>query len=334
VKEYFDVVILQGVLPRTESLRMSKEELPFPATLQWRLRSSTKLIQLCAPSNQRRFRSFLLGPWVGPAASLLSLFLFLALSLGGETSGQALSRPTGFVNDRAGVIDATSEAQIEKLCQELESKTGAELVIVTVSSLDGEPIEDYAVNLFKAWGIGKKAQDNGLLLLAVIQDRRSRIEVGYGLEPVITDGYAGDVLRSLRPYFRAGQYGPGLHEAAVELASRIAQNAGVSLSEEVAPRRATRSSPSARSLPLIPALLVLLGLVVLLSWLNRKSSRFAGIPSRRRDRYGPYYGGWGGFGGFGGSGGHWGGSSGSGGTGGFGGFGGGASGGGGSSSDW
>jgi uncharacterized protein len=299
-----------------------------PYGAQGLLRSATKLIQFRAPSNRRRFQSFLLVYRVGWASLLLSSSLCLC----GETFGQALSRPTGFVNDRAGVIDATSEAQIEKLCQELESKTGAELVIVTISSLDGEPIEDYAVNLFKAWGIGKKAQDNGLLLLAVIQDRRSRIEVGYGLEPVITDGYAGDVLRSLRPYFRASQYGPGLHEAAKELASRIAQNAGVSLSEEVAPRRATRSSPSARSLPLIPVLLVLLGLVVLVSWLNRKSNRFAGLPPRRLHGRGPYYGGWGGFGGFGGSGGHWGGSS--GGTGGFGGFGGGASGGGGSSSDW
>jgi uncharacterized protein len=292
---------------------------------QQRLALTIKLIQLCAPSNQPRFPTFTLVPWAGRATLLLSL----SLPLCSQILGQALSRPTGFVNDRAGVIDTASEVQIEKLCQELESKTGAELVIVTVPSLDGEPIEDYAVNLFKAWGVGKKGQDNGLLLLAVIQDRRSRMEVGYGLEPVITDGYAGDVLRSLRPHFRAGQYGPGLLEAAKQLANRIAQSAGVSLSDEAAPRGARRSSPSANSFQMISGLFVLLVLIVLLSLLNRKSNRLAGLHSRRRYGYGPHYGGWGGFGG---SGGHWGGGA--DGTGGFGGFGGGASGGGGSSSDW
>ena len=80
--------------------------------------------------------------------------------------------------------------------------------------------------------MGKKDRSNGLLLLISVQDRKSKIEVGYGLEPVITDGISGEILRTLRPYFRANQYGEGLYFGAFALASRVAESAGVQLSAD------------------------------------------------------------------------------------------------------
>ena len=249
---------------------------------------------------------------------------------------QAIPTPTGYVNDYAHVIDEASKQRLEQLCRELESKTEAQLAFVTVSSLNGEPVEDYAVKLFEQWGIGKKEKSNGLLVLVAVQDRRSRIEVGYGLEGVITDGYAGEVLRELRPYFRANDYGSGLYGAAQQLATRIAQSAGVTLSiEPDRGRERGYSGAPVQSHQLIFILLVLAALFLLPHLFGGGSrSGFYGPFGRRYRRRG-YYGGWGGFGGFGGFGGS-GGSSrgGSGGFGGFGGFGGGSSGGGGASSDW
>ena len=264
------------------------------------------------------------GP--GPFASLALAFLAIALCMGAVLPAQTLPKPTGYVDDFARVIDETSKQQIEQLCQELESKTGSQLAVVTLSTLNGEPIEDYAVKLFHQWGIGKKDQSNGLLLLVAAQERRTRIEVGYGLEPVITDGYSGEVLRGLRPYFRANQFGPGLYAAANQLAGRIAQNAGVTLSAKPV------ELPHEREKPLLPFhQLIVGGLIVLALFIlpyllgGGGGGSFTGPPMTGGYRRGGYYGGFGGFGG---------GSDGGGGSGGFGGFGGGSTGGGGSSSDW
>jgi uncharacterized protein len=219
---------------------------------------------------------------------------------------------------------------MELLCQELESKTGSQLAVVTVNSLEGDPIEDYAVKLFQKWGIGKKEKSNGLLVLIAIQDRRSRIEVGYGLEGVITDGYAGELLRDLQPYFRSSQYGAGLISVVSELAGRIARDAGVELTHQLTPHSIRHSKREAsRGISWLQVLLVVLGLVVLPFFLGGGGGGgFYSSGGRRYYRRGLYLGGFGGFGGFGGSGG------GSGGFGGFGGFGGGMSGGGGASSGW
>src|SRR5499433_785351 len=122
--------------------------------------------------------------------------------------------PKGYVSDLAGVIPADTRQRLEALCTELEQKTGAQLAIVTVRSLDGRPVEDYAVELFKHLGVGSKKQDQGVLLLLAPNDRKYRVEVGYGLEPVITDARAGDAGRSMVPYFRQGDYSSGVTAAA------------------------------------------------------------------------------------------------------------------------
>ncbi|MCS7313860.1 MAG: TPM domain-containing protein [Bryobacterales bacterium] len=138
-------------------------------------------------------------------------------------------KPEGYVSDFARVLDAESKRRLEDYCARLERATGVQLALVTLPSLQGEPIEDVANALFRAWGIGSKKTNEGLLLLLAIRDRRSRLEVGYGLEPVIPDGYAGSVLRVMRPALREQRYGEALLAAASEIGQRVAQAKGVQL---------------------------------------------------------------------------------------------------------
>ena len=99
-----------------------------------------------------------------------------------------LPKPHGLVTDLAGVLDADGKAGIEALLRETEQNTSAEIALATVPSLDGRTVEDYANALFNEWGVGKRGKDNGVLVLVAPTERKIRIEVGYGLEPVLPDG--------------------------------------------------------------------------------------------------------------------------------------------------
>src|SRR5213082_2125308 len=137
---------------------------------------------------------------------------------------------TGYVTDLAGVIGTEKKASLEALCTELEQKTGAQVAIVTVRSLDGQSVEYYAVDLFRQLGIGSKKDNRGVLLLVAPNERKYRIEVGYGLEPVINDARAGDAGRAMVPFLRQSDYGKAAEVAAWQLARHIADDAGVTLS--------------------------------------------------------------------------------------------------------
>ena len=100
-------------------------------------------------------------------------------------------QPQGYVTDLAGVINPATRQKIELLATEVEQKTGDQIAVVTVNSLEGQTREDYAVELYKHLGIGAKGKDNGVLILIAPKDRQYKIEVGYGLEPVINDARAG-----------------------------------------------------------------------------------------------------------------------------------------------
>ena len=99
----------------------------------------------------------------------------------------------GFVNDYAGLLSPAVKAKLEAQLTQLEKDTTAEVAVITIKSLEGDSIEDYASRLFEKWGIGKKGVDNGVLFLVALDDHMMRIEVGYGLEPIITDGRAGRI---------------------------------------------------------------------------------------------------------------------------------------------
>src|SRR6202140_1081686 len=114
--------------------------------------------------------------------------------------------PSGYVTDLAGVISPDTKAHLEALCREVEEKTGAQIAVVTVHSLDGESVENYAVNLYKQLGVGSKRDNRGVLLLVAPDEHKYRIEVGYGLEPIINDARAGDAGRAMVPLLRQGSY--------------------------------------------------------------------------------------------------------------------------------
>ncbi len=130
--------------------------------------------------------------------------------------------PYGYVNDYAGVIDSASSARMERAIEALKKKTGAEISVVTVKTTDPLTPKEYATEILNKWGIGQKGKDNGLVLLTAIEERRTEIETGYGLEGSITDGFAGRVMdEKLIPQMRKGDFGTGMADSVDMLAAQI-----------------------------------------------------------------------------------------------------------------
>jgi len=252
-----------------------------------------------------------------------------------QTSLPTLTAP---VNDFSGVIDAASAAELDRIIRSLQAASGDVLVVTTIDTVGSDgTIEAYAVRLFAQAGIGARATDGGALILVAVQDRRVRIEVGYGLEEFITDGFAGDTIRThLLPAFRENRYGQGLVAATSVLATRIAQGRGVTLTDVQVPQPRQRN---VRGGAAVGGLTTLIILFIILAVINNLRGGGGPTPFNRRSRrstWSGWHAGVGGFGGGFGSGGFRGGGFGGGGFGGggFGGFGGGRSGGGGASGGW
>ncbi|MBM7582574.1 uncharacterized protein JOD02_001431 [Caldicoprobacter guelmensis] len=116
-----------------------------------------------------------------------------------------------YVNDYANILDADAKEHILRVAEELEDTTTAQVVVVTVEGIDDRPLEEYTLGLFRKWGIGQKGKDNGVLIFVDVQGRQSRIEVGYGLEGVLTDGKTGRIQDEyMIPFFRQGRYSQGI----------------------------------------------------------------------------------------------------------------------------
>src|SRR5713101_4602399 len=205
-----------------------------------------------------------------PAVLLPCLLLFSASFCAAEDIKKI--HPTGYVSDLAGVIRPEAKERLEALCAEVEQKTGAQMAIVTVQSLEGESVENYAVDLFKQLGVGSKKDNRGVLLLVAPNERKYRIEVGYGLEPVINDARAGDAGRAMVPFLRANDYGTATVAATRQLANYIADDAGVTLSgQQPAGRIRSRDDNGG-----IPGIWFLLGLILFFIVIASMSSRGGG----------------------------------------------------------
>jgi uncharacterized protein len=244
----------------------------------------------------------------------------------------SLPKPSGYVNDVANVVSPQDKQQLEEFCAKVEQQLGVQFALVTVDTIGDAPIRDFALDLFRKWGVGSKKTNEGVLLLLVIKDHKSDIETGRGIEPYITDGFAGGTLRSMRPQLRAGDYGAALLAAAQAMAQQIAQGKGVTFNETLPQREPPGRVDEHRSG--ISGPLIILG-IFLLFWLLSRGRRGGGGGGfwtglllgnlLGGGRGGGWSGGnWGDGGGFGGGSG----------GGGFGGFGGGDAGGGGASSNW
>ena len=274
------------------------------------------------------------------------LFLGAAFALGillASACGRGLAAaekveqlsPQGYVNDFAGVMDAQSRQRIMVLCEELDQKADAQLSVVTIRTLEGDTVQDFANRLFGKWGVGPKGKDRGVLVLLAVNDRQYWTEVGYGLEPILPDGKVGGFGRQMLPLLRGSQYGAALLQISSQIAVTIAQDRGVTLTQGTPGVALPAESPGPSFYGIPPALLNLLVLFLIFGGWRVLAFLLAlgGLSRYRRGR--GYGGGWwmGPMGGWG-AGGWGGGYGGSGGGGGFGGFGGGASGGGGAGGSW
>jgi uncharacterized protein len=266
------------------------------------------------------------------ALSRCFLAFCITLSLSQLSRAEDLSkiRATGYVTDLAGALNADTKTTLEALGTELEQKTGAQMAIVTVHSLEGESVENYANDLYKKLGVGRKKDDRGVLLLVSPDERKYRIEVGYGLEPVINDARAGDVGRAMVPFLRSGDFSGAIQTGAWQLAKYIADDRGVTLSGQPRLRSARPSRDSGGSSIGVWIFLIVLVLIFMAA---RGGGSGGGGSGLMWFLLGMLSGGGGG-GGYRGGGGFGGGGGGYSGGGGFGGFGGGSSGGGGASGDW
>jgi uncharacterized protein len=143
-------------------------------------------------------------------------------------------KPNQLVNDLANLMSPADHAKLETELRQYEKDTSIEIAVLTVTSLQGLPPEDYAVQLFSSWGIGKKGKDNGILLLFAPTEKKVRIEVGYGLEPYLTDGASGDIIRqSITPTYRSGK----VSESIVDGAEAIRDHLGKKTYEDRAKER-------------------------------------------------------------------------------------------------
>lgn len=136
--------------------------------------------------------------------------------------------PAARVNDYAGVLAAAERERLESLLAEGERRTGAQMVIAIFRSLEGESLEDVGIRLAERWRIGRKGLDNGVILLVFLQERKVRFEVGYGLEPVLPDAVAGQIIREvIAPRFREGRYAAGLEGTVSAVYARLEPGAAV-----------------------------------------------------------------------------------------------------------
>ncbi|MDQ0839647.1 TPM domain-containing protein [Sphingomonas faeni] len=276
------------------------------------------------------------------------LTLAFAVLLGsGAASAQALPKFTGFVVDAANVIPPDQEAALTKRLDDLQKATGNQLVVATVPDLDGYPIEDYGNALIRSWGVGLKDANNGAILLVAPNDRKVRIEVGYGLEPVLTDAFSSVVInQQILPRFKAGDIPGGIVAGTNAVADQLAlpdaeARAKVTAAAAEYDKTHRRSNSGGGGVPIG---LIFFGIVlaaIVIPMISRRAGGKQYVDGGSRGGGSGALpivlwsiadamtrgGGGGGFGGGGDSGGGWGG-------GGFGGGGGGSGGGGGASGSW
>lgn len=229
----------------------------------------------------------------------------------------AVDQPRSHVEDQAGVLDPAAASTLSAMLQDLEHKTGAQFVILTVPSTRGVPIEQFALERAERWGLGHRGKDDGLLFVIAVEDRKYRFETGYGLEQILPDSLLGGIGRKyLVPRFRQGDYAGGITGAASAIARIIAEKEGTAI--EDAPQ--AESTERSRGFPIGPFLFFVLACIVLI-FLARSHSRrsrgggdgvlvgstLGGMPRRGPGGFDSFGGG--GFGSFGGGGGFGGGGA-------------------------
>jgi uncharacterized protein len=246
----------------------------------------------------------------------IGLWLLWLLPLGLLAQLPEPMRPARLVNDFAGILQADEREQLERMLVAYDDSTSTQICIVTIRTLDGYEVADYANRLFEKWGIGGKQNNNGVLLLLALEERKVRIETGYGVEDRLTDALSRRIIeQQLLPAFRQQAYAKGF-------------NAAVTTITEILSGAYTAETRSGKKPAPIWVLLVFFFIIILIMIANaRNGGGGSSYTGRGSSHYRPFF-----FPMGGGS--SWGGGGGGGSFGGFGGFGGGMSGGGGASGGW
>ncbi len=171
------------------------------------------------------------------------LFLFFSLLMVISATAQRSIPPHGgvWVHDEAGILSAPAKTQLEAILQAHRDSTSNQIAVLVVPSLEGEDIDGYAVRVFKEWKLGQEKKDNGVLFLVAMEERQMRIEVGYGLEGVLTDAMSSRINRNeVAPYFRQGNYEAGIQAATMAIIKVIA---GEYVNEEPTVQKRKKKSP-------------------------------------------------------------------------------------------
>ncbi len=233
--------------------------------------------------------------------SLILLFLIFSVI---TVAARDIPKPKGYVNDTAGIMSQTVKLKLEQFLHDFEASDSTQITVLTITSLEGENLEDYSLKVLENWGVGQKDKDNGALLLVAKDERKIRIEVGYGLEGRLTDLLAGRIIdNEISPRFKQGDFDGGIVSGVIGIAEAVrGEYTGTGKT-----RSKKKGSP--------------FGFLFLLFFLGPFLARLGGRRSYRSRRSGIFFGGpfIGGGGGFGGGGFGGGGFSGGGGGGGGGG---------------
>lgn len=245
------------------------------------------------------------------------LFLFF-LWLCATTVAQELPVPHKYVEDKANIMSDPAERKLNGYLQELEQKTGAQMIVLTINTTGDIPIDTYAVELATRWKLGQKGKDNGVLVVIAKNDRAYRVEVGYGLEGILPDSYCGTIGRTyFVPYFQKGKFDEGIFYGVSVMVYKIAEVNGVKITGM--PNIYELNKKASRKTNPFLSLLLMLVIVpfIIFSLFNRRRSPgywWGGGPTIFGGPRGSGFGGSGGFGGFGSFGGGGGGSFGGGGA--------------------
>ncbi|MFL6208479.1 MAG: TPM domain-containing protein [Pyrinomonadaceae bacterium] len=212
----------------------------------------------------------------------LGLIMWCLLAAAGQAAD--LPEPSGLVNDFTGRVDQTSLATLKAKVAQLKAQKDLEIGIAVVATTGGLPVEQYANQLARKWGVGSREANRGVLVVVALDDRTSRIEISRHFEGVLTDGQAGSILRAARPDFKAGQYGAGL----IKIVDGIASLADT---PETRAPSAKEKGAEGGTLSVIVGLVMLgvfllaiaipvVAVVALLIWaIGRAKSRGRGVPS-------------------------------------------------------
>ncbi|MEM8685838.1 MAG: TPM domain-containing protein [Pseudomonadota bacterium] len=248
-----------------------------------------------------------------PTAVIAATYGLLLLWIAAAFAAPDFPQLTGRVVDQAGLLDAGTRASLSKKLEALEKQTTDQLVVVTLKSLQGETIETYGYQLGRHWGIGQKEKNNGALLIVAAKERKVRIEVGYGLEGVLTDALTKLIIDSaIVPRFRAGDFPGGITAGATDLITALTSGTETLMARQPAADPVRHQELIDTIFTIIVILIIIWHIYAVFSgrsaWLGRSGSTSSGGWSSGG-------GGWsgGGGGGFGGGGGSFGGGGSSGG---------------------